>query len=135
MRKGKVMAFPAVHHVAVTITDLGKSRDWYRRLFDVDPVLDEDTGPYHHVVWALGDTLFGIHKHPSTDMKDRFSEFRPGLDHVSFGVESRDELAKWQSRLEELAIKHGGIVDAHYGSGISFRDPDNNALEFMAPPA
>jgi hypothetical protein len=25
-------------------------------------------------------------------------------------------------------------VDAHYGSGVSFRDPDNIALEFFAPP-
>jgi len=29
---------------------------------------------------------------------------------------------------------HGGIVDAPYGSGLSFRDPDNIALEFFAPP-
>jgi len=26
------------------------------------------------------------------------------------------------------------IVDAPYGSGVSFRDPDGNALEFFAPP-
>ena len=32
-------------------------------------------------------------------------------------------------------IAHGGIVDAHYGSGVSFRDPDGIALEFFAPPA
>lgn len=23
-----------------------------------------------------------------------------------------------------LALAHGGIVDAHYGSGLSFRDPE-----------
>ena len=32
-------------------------------------------------------------------------------------------------------IKHGGIVDAHYGSGLSFKNPDGIALEFFAPPA
>ena len=32
-------------------------------------------------------------------------------------------------------VDHGGIVDASYGSGVSFRDPDNIALEFFAPPA
>ncbi len=37
-------------------------------------------------------------------------------------------------RLDELGIEHGGIVDAHYGSGLSFRDPDGIALEFFAPP-
>jgi len=33
-----------------------------------------------------------------------------------------------------LGITHGDVVDAHYGSGVSFRDPDNIALEFFAPP-
>ena len=31
-------------------------------------------------------------------------------------------------------IKNGGVVDAGYGSGLSFRDPDGIALEFFAPP-
>jgi hypothetical protein len=30
---------------------------------------------------------------------------------------------------------HGGIKDATYGSGVSFRDPDGIPLEFFAPPA
>jgi glyoxylase I family protein len=46
----------------------------------------------------------------------------------------RDELKAWQARLEKLGIPHGGIVDAHYGSSLSFRDPDNIALELFAPP-
>ena len=37
--------------------------------------------------------------------------------------------------LDSLGIKHGGIVDAHYGSGLSFRDPDNIALELFCPPS
>ena len=36
-------------------------------------------------------------------------------------------------RLAELGIEHGGIKDAPYGSGLSFRDPDGTALEFFAP--
>lgn len=58
-----------------------------------------------------------------------------GLDHVAFGCSSPAELEMWQSRLDEVGIAHGGIVDAHYGSGLSFRDPDNVALEFFAPPS
>jgi hypothetical protein len=30
--------------------------------------------------------------------------------------------------------EHGEIKDAHYGSAVSFRDPDGIALEFFAPP-
>jgi catechol 2,3-dioxygenase-like lactoylglutathione lyase family enzyme len=127
--------FPAASHVAVTVTDLRASAEWYERLFGTKPVLDEDTGPFHHIVWALPDGfLFGIHSHPSTDKSEKFSEFRSGLDHISFRASDRAELEQWEKRLNELGIEHGGIVDAHYGSGLSFRDPDNIALEFFAPP-
>ena len=57
-----------------------------------------------------------------------------GGHHVAFGCANRSELEGWQRRLEELDVAHGGIVDAPYGSGLSFRDPDNIALEFFAPP-
>jgi glyoxylase I family protein len=127
--------FPAVAHVAVTVTDLDTSRQWYQRLFDAEPVLDEDTGTFHHVVWSLDGTLFGIHQHPELTSSDMFDELRPGLDHVAFGVADRGALATWQDRLDELGIANGGIVDAHYGSGLSFRDPDNIALEVFAPPS
>jgi glyoxylase I family protein len=54
---------------------------------------------------------------------------------VAFACGDRDELQRWAARLDELGIAHGGIKDAHYGSGVSFRDPDGIALEFFAPPA
>ena len=66
---------------------------------------------------------------------DAFEARRLGLDHVAFGVPDRAALEQWEKRLDELGIAHGDIVDAHYGSGLSFRDPDGIALEFFAPPA
>lgn len=128
--------FPGLGHVAVTVTDLDRSREWYSRLFGSQPVLDEDTGSFYHVVWALGGgNLFGIHTHPSENDQPDFSEFRTGLDHVAFGCSSRADLESWERRLDEMGLKHGGIVDAPYGSGLSFRDPDNLPLEFFAPPS
>ena len=129
--------FPAFAHVAVTVTDLERSTRWYTMLFDAEPVLDEDeeTGGFHHTVYVIGGgQLFGLHTHPAgTD--DKFDETRTGLDHVSFACRDRNELQDWAARLDQLGITHGGIVDAHYGSGLSFRDPDGIALEFFAPPA
>ena len=124
-----------IHHVAVTVTDLEASEAWYNRVFDVKPVLSEDTGPFRHVVYQLGETLFGIHGFPELTSVEPFDERRPGLDHVSFGVATRAELVEWSARLDELGVPHGEIVDASYGSGLSFRDPDNIALELFAPPA
>ncbi|GAA4760678.1 VOC family protein [Actinomycetospora chibensis] len=131
------MAFPGLQHVAITVSDLDASTQWYSRLFGADPVLDEDEegGEFHHVVYALdGGLLFGLHTHMGREAKDRADERRTGLDHISFGLSSTAELEKWRDRLDELGIQHGGIKKAHYGSGVSFRDPDNIALEFFIAP-
>ncbi|BBZ33103.1 VOC family protein [Mycolicibacterium confluentis] len=130
------MTFPGLGHIAVTVRDLSVSTPWYRALFGYDAVLDEDADAgFHHVVWVLKDgTLFGIHEHPAAPAQETFSEFRTGLDHVGFAVTGRAELQEWATRLDNMGVSHGGIVDAHYGSGLSFRDPDGIALELFAPP-
>jgi glyoxylase I family protein len=128
--------FPTISHAAVTVSDLARSTRWYTALIGSDPVLDEDEakGSYHHSVWALpGGQLFGIHTH-QTPGGASFDETSVGFDHVAFSCATRAELEQWASRLDELGIAHGGIDDQHYGSGVSFRDPDGIALEFFAPP-
>ena len=39
--------FPAITHVALTVTSLERSVPWYKDLFGTDPILDEDTGSFH----------------------------------------------------------------------------------------
>jgi glyoxylase I family protein len=131
------MAFPGLQHVAITVSDLERSTQWYSRLFGADPVLDEDEegGEFHHTVFALdGGMLFGLHTHMGRESGDRADERRTGLDHVGFALSGTSELEQWRDRLDELGIEHGGIKKAHYGSGISFRDPDNIGLEFFIAP-
>jgi catechol 2,3-dioxygenase-like lactoylglutathione lyase family enzyme len=131
------MTFPALNHVALTVRDLEVSGPWYRALLEAEPVLDEHTDAgFHHLVWAFENgTLFGIHQHDQQAPDERFTEFRAGLDHVSFACADRAELEKWAGRLDELGIEHGEIKVAGYGNGLSFRDPDGIALEFFAPPS
>jgi glyoxylase I family protein len=125
--------FPPLNHVALTVRDLSISRPWYEALFGAEPVIDEDTEPdMHHTVFVVGNTLVGLHQHVTPAPPGTFSEFRVGLDHVAFGCADREDLEKWATRLDELGIAHGGIKDASYGSGVSFRDPDGIALEFFA---
>jgi glyoxylase I family protein len=127
-------SFPPITHVAVTVSDLTRSEAWYTKLLGAEPVLDEDTGPFRHIVYALGGTLLGLHGFPDLKTADAFDERRPGLDHIAFACADRSELEAWGKRLDELGVAHGGVVDAHYGSGLSFRDPDNIALELFCPP-
>jgi len=136
-RENSVADFPAIAHVAITVTDLERSTRWYSELFGSSPVLDEDekTGGFHHTVFSIGGgQLFGLHTH-SRGTGAGFDEHDTGLDHVSFACRDRADLESWAGRLDGLGVTHGGIVDAHYGSGVSFRDPDGIALEFFAPPS
>ncbi|MBN9099815.1 MAG: VOC family protein [Pseudonocardia sp.] len=131
------MAFPGLQHVAITVSDLRRSTQWYSTLFGAEPVLDEDEegGAFHHTVFALdGGMLFGLHTHMGAETKDRADEHRTGLDHIGFALSGTVELQLWEGRLNALGIPHGGIKKAHYGSGISFRDADNIALEFFIAP-
>ncbi len=126
---------PAITHVAVTVSDLAGSEAWYTKVLGAEPVLDQDTGPFRHIVYSVGTTLLGLHGFPDLVTTEPFNERRPGLDHIAFGVANRAELEKWAAHLDELGVKHGEIKDADYGSGLSFRDPDNIALEVFCPPA
>ena len=126
---------PAITHVAVTVTDLAVSEQWYTTVLGIKPVIDEDTGPFRHIVYELGNTLLGLHGFPDLASDEPFDERKPGLDHIAFGCSNRSELVEWDARLDELGIAHGDIVDAGYGSGLSFRDPDNIALELFALPS
>ena len=89
--------FPPLAHVALTVRDLSVSVPWYGKLFDADPVIDEDTDPdMHHTVFMVGNgTLIGLHQHVTPPPAEPFSEFRMGLDHVAFGCADRAELERW----------------------------------------
>lgn len=71
---------------------------------NAEPVLEEDTGLYLHVVWKLGDTLLGPHQHAEQAGTEPADKLRPGLDHVAFGCADRAALEKWASRLGERPV-------------------------------
>lgn len=126
--------FPTIAHVTLTVSDLDRSVAWYERLFDAAMLRDESPGPFRRAVLIIGgQTAVGFHEFPDPADDLPFNERRVGLDHLAFACGSRGELVVWEARLNEFGIVNGGVVDAPYGSALSFRDPDNIALEFFAP--
>jgi glyoxylase I family protein len=121
--------FPPVTHFALTVSDLDRSVAWYETLFGAAPLLVHDEATYRFAVWL--EPTFALHEHHGGTGHERFDEHRIGLDHLAFSCASRDELEEWLGRLDQLGIAHGTIVDAFYGSGLAFRDPDNIQLEFF----
>src|SRR6202162_3489035 len=108
--------FPAITHVALTVTSLERSVPWYKALFGSDPILDEDTGPFPRVAWLTRGTLCGVTQFPVLSSTEPFNERRPGLDHLAFGCASRDELRAWEIHLvsrfrDSLTIKGEAVED------------------------
>ena len=58
-----------------------------------------------------------------------------GLDHLSFGVASRDDLEQAVRLLDEQGVKHGEITSlTSFGIDVlPFEDPDGVQLELTAP--
>lgn len=140
------LARPRLHHLAITVTDLDASVEWYGSVFGVHPALDvPHEGGLGRVLtddhWEL---MIALHRHESNDSR-RFTETATGLDHGGFVVPSRSDLERWQEHLESNGVQRSDradrpltqspIVDEPYGSVLVFRDPDNIQLEFFAPPA
>jgi glyoxylase I family protein len=81
-------------------------------LFAAEPILDEDTGPFHRVAWRTRKTLVALTQFTDLNSTEPFDERRPGLDHVAFACADRAALESWESRLKELGVANAGIVDA-----------------------
>ncbi len=134
-----------LHHVRITVTDLARSRAFYSDVlgFQVaaespgspdDPAVREDPNQlYGGVVFATNGMLFGLR--PVADPGDRFVSERVGLDHISFTVASRDDLAAARDRLDEHGVPHGEVIELPaFGIAIlSFSDPDGVHLELTSP--
>jgi glyoxylase I family protein len=122
------------HHMALTVTDADRSAEWYGSLLGMSVVWSgEDETVRFRVLnhpgsgWILGvRQYFGREGAP-------FDEFRTGLDHLAFSVESRAALDEWEGVLSEKGIEYTPVVETPIGSVVVFRDPDNIQLEFWLP--
>jgi glyoxylase I family protein len=125
----------AVHHLTLTVTDMDRARDFYTNVLGFQ--VATEFGP--RVLLSNGSVLLALTPPPDPAQapgNDRFNENRVGLDHLSFAVESRDDLERAAHLLDERGVSRGEIKDLGPGFGIyvmAFRDPDNIQLELTAP--
>jgi glyoxylase I family protein len=124
----------AVNHIALTVTDRDRSREFYVNVLGFQFVME--FGPKY----LLSNNSVILALNPAPDparaiTNDRFDESRVGLDHISFNVASHAELEEAVKLFDERGISHGEIKDLG-GLGIyvlAFRDPDNIQVELTAP--
>lgn len=127
-------SFAGGHHIAFTVRDADRSAAFYRDLLGMQVLMEGDESDVRFRILAHPQSgwVIGVRQYPGhTD--GEFSEFRTGLDHFAFTVETRAELEAWQGRLDELGVPYTPIAETPIGTVIVFRDPDNIQLEFWLP--
>ncbi|WP_316670224.1 VOC family protein [uncultured Propionibacterium sp.] len=118
-----------IHHVGITVSDLGHSLSWYTRVLGFTEVTRFTIGPMSKAMVRLGPVALSLVSHGAAAVGGLFDEHRAGLDHLSLAVPDPDGLRAWAARLDEAGVEHSGVVKGATGSLIAFRDPDNIALE------
>jgi glyoxylase I family protein len=130
------IATGAVNHLALTVTDLKRAREFYTGLLGFQTIME--LGPTH-VLLGNGSAVVAVGTAPDPKRAprgDRFDENRVGLDHLSFSVASRAELERAARLFDERGVPHGEIEDTGAAMRLymlTFRDPDNTQLELTAP--
>ena len=124
-----------VHHLRLTVADVARAQAFYSDILGFDLAMELPTG----VLLTNGKILLGLSLSPDPESAiagDRFDENRVGLDHLSFAVDSMDDLRNALRTLDDHNVEHGEIKDLGPDFGITvltFRDPDNIQLELTAP--
>jgi glyoxylase I family protein len=122
------------HHIALTVTDADRSAEWYGSLLGMSVVWsgEDESVRFRVLSHPASGWVLGVRQYLGRE-GDSFDEFRTGLDHFAFSVESQQALADWEGVLAAKGIEYTPIAETPIGSVIVFRDPDNVQLEFWLP--
>ena len=117
------------HHVTLNVTDLPRARDFYEGVLGFE--VDQDM-PGYKLRLRVGTTRarLVLCPPPGDPDRDRFSEYRIGLDHLAFGA-TRAELDRIARALSAAGVPSDLHHDPVGPAVLSFRDPDNIQLEFF----
>ena len=115
-----------IHHIELTVADLEGSKNFYSKLPKFKIVAEYA----NFVMFFNGHFYLGLTDHKGLQDQKRFNERNVGLDHLSFNVKSKKDLADALAFFDKEKVSHGEIKELSNNLYIlAFRDPDNIQLE------
>ncbi|WP_040780441.1 VOC family protein [Nocardia pneumoniae] len=125
----------ATGHIGLNVSDLDRSVDFYRRALGFEQLAASSDAERRWAFLGAGGKLVVTLWEQSDGT---FSAETPGLHHLSFQVDTIDQVRAVERVLRELSVAfaHDGVVAHGEGvasGGIFFTDPDGIRLEVYAP--
>jgi lactoylglutathione lyase len=128
---------PAVQtgHIGLNVSNVERSAAFYRAIFGFSVARESYEAGRRYVHLADGERLVLTLWEQS---EGRFDTRRPGLHHLSFQVESVEDVHAFEQQLRQLDVHflYDGVVPHREGSesgGLFFEDPDGIRLEIYTP--
>ncbi|SFR29432.1 Glyoxalase/Bleomycin resistance protein/Dioxygenase superfamily protein [Lentzea waywayandensis] len=111
-----------IRGVKIPVTDLGRSIDWYGRVFGfvVEWEFEDADGVVRGVAGPVSDGAAGL----SLRLNPEKARALAGFDPVNWAVETRKDLGEWIEHLDALGVGHSPEIEASIGWLLVFTDPD-----------
>jgi len=122
--------FSVVHHVSLSVTDLQRSREWYKRVLGFREVRSASVAGVTFSVLGASTLSLTLCQH-SANRGERFQETVTGLDHLSLAVADVAALRAWIEHFDRVGVAHSPIAEDPFGPVLVFRDPDDIQLELV----
>lgn len=122
-------------HIGLNVSNLEQAKHFYQTVFGFSVTWESHDPERRSAFLSDGERLVLTLWQQS---EGPFAKDRPGLHHLSFRVNSIDEVHIFEERLKALRanILYGGVVPHGEGEdsgGIFFTDPDGIRLEIYSP--
>jgi catechol-2,3-dioxygenase len=118
-------------HVGLNVSNLANSKAFYEKIFGLQAAFESNEAKQRFAFMGDGERLMLTLWQQSDG---RFADNRPGLHHLSFEVDSIQDVLAIESKLREAGLKiiYDGIVphgEGQSSAALFFEDPDGIRLE------
>jgi catechol 2,3-dioxygenase-like lactoylglutathione lyase family enzyme len=140
-RFGLKAPFAALHHVALVTNDMEATVKFYRDVLGSEIAMAHRQGEHdvrHYFITVAPNTVFAFFEFPEVKMPEYLPPTLPksgrSLDHISFFLESEDQLDVWKAHLSDYEIEYSEMTVPGMVHAIFFPDPNNIVIELMVMP-
>lgn len=123
--------FSGISHISLSVRNCDETARWWKEVFGLQQIFAVEEDTWRAILLELPDGRAIEFQQHDTNQGETFDPTRTGFDHMGLDVASRDELVEWQIHFERHGVTHTPVADRHYGSVLTFKDPDRIQFEMF----